>query len=150
MRKLLTKAETDRLTKAWSGDLTLANLSVQAKVFNPYGMGTWYLLALNPNGGDELFAIVDLMFLEVGSVSLHELQTMRVAPFNMPLERDRYFEPKQADQLYRELSAARSGGTATYRDGGEINGVGTPGIMFNPNKVFTGYSKVPASPSIIE
>lgn len=150
MKKLLTKAETDRLTKAWSSDLTLANLTVQAKVFNPYGMGTWYLLALNPDGGDELFAIVDLMFLEVGSVSLHELSGVRVPPFNMPLERDRYFEPKKADELYRELSASRASGTANFAAGGKIERVEGSGLTFNPNQVFVGYSKVPASPSIIE
>lgn len=150
MKKLLTKADTERLKKAWSSDLTLANLKVEAKVFNPYGMGTWYLLAMNPEDGDELFAIVDLMFLEVGSVSLAELQSMRVAPFNLPLERDRYFEPKPADELYRELSAARSMGTSSYESGGEIKSVKAPGLTFNPNAVFTGYSKVPARPSIIE
>lgn len=150
MKNLLTKAETEKLTKAWSSDLSLANLTVHAKVFNPYGMGTWYLLALNPDGGDELFAIVDLMFLEVGSVSLHELATLRVAPFNMPLERDRYFQPRKADELYRELSASRASGTANFASGGKINKVEPSGLTFNPNQVFVGYAKVPATPSIIE
>ncbi len=72
------------------------------EIFNPFGQGTWYLINQDPEDPDYLWAIVDLMEVEVGSVSKRELEETKVR-FNLSLERDLYFEPMNAQKLYKGL-----------------------------------------------
>lgn len=80
---------------------------VVCKIFNPYGRGTWYILNSDPNDPDYLWAIVDLFEIEVGSVSREDLESIKVPPFRLPLERDKGFSPMNAGDLYRNLMSGK-------------------------------------------
>ena len=56
-----------------------------------------------PNDLDYLWTIVDLMEVEVGSVSKRELEQTRVK-FDLPLERDLYFELVNAQTFFQGLN----------------------------------------------
>lgn len=92
--KLLTKSQEEKLIanhhlqEANNGEIE--DMKVVAKIFNPYGVGTWFLSEYNPD--DRIaFGVADLGYAEMGSFALWELEELKVPPFNMPLERDRHF-----------------------------------------------------------
>ena len=73
-QKLFTKQVDDMLFKQYQLGSSLENQKVVAKIFNPYGKGTWYLLNSDPNDPNYIWAIVDLFDIEIGSVSRAELE----------------------------------------------------------------------------
>jgi len=79
---------------------------VIAKIYNPYGRGTWYLINQDPNDPDYLWAIVDLHAVEMGSVSKSELEEclIPVAGFKFPLERDKFFKEVTVKELWDQLN----------------------------------------------
>lgn len=87
------------LTDRMKGDLRAASGKGGAnplfKVFSPEGSATWLLCSLDDDG-DTLWAVCDLGMgcVEYGTVSLTELETTRTPGFKLPMERDRYFDPK--------------------------------------------------------
>ena len=100
--KLFTKEIEKKLQAQYAKGSDLESQDVIAKIFNPFGKGTWYLINQDPEDPDYLWAIVDLMEVEIGSVSKKELEQTR-ARFNLGLERDLYFEPINAQKLYEGL-----------------------------------------------
>jgi hypothetical protein len=92
--KLLTKAQEKKLIDNYNlqeaNNGELEDLKVVAKIFNPYGRGTWYLSELNPDD-KTAFGVADLGDAEMGYIDLKELENLKTPPFNMPLERDQYF-----------------------------------------------------------
>ena len=100
--KLFTKEIERKLQAQYPKGSDLENQDVIAKIFNPFGQGTWYLINQDPEDPDYLWAIVDLMEVEIGSVSKKELEQTRVR-FNLGLERDLYFEPMNTQKLYEGL-----------------------------------------------
>ena len=113
--KLFTKQIDDKLYSQFDNGSDLANQNVVAKIFNPYGRGTWYLINSDPSDPDYIWAIVDLFEIEVGSVSRAELQNLRVPPYKLPLERDMSFIETNAEEL---LNGLRNG--KTFAEGGDI------------------------------
>ena len=111
--KLFTKSIDEQLFKQYPLGANLENQQVVAKIFNPYGAGVWYLLNSDPEDPDYLWAIVDLFEVEMGSASRSELESLKVPPFNLGLERDLYFEPINAKELYNNLLKGQK-----YQDGG--------------------------------
>ncbi|MBU2009588.1 MAG: DUF2958 domain-containing protein [Chloroflexi bacterium] len=68
---------------------------VVAKFFDPTGSWTWY--AVEFDGKDQFFGLVDGFELEWGYFSLSELQSIKGA-FGLGIERDLYFgHPKIKD-----------------------------------------------------
>ena len=60
------------------------------KLFNPYGVGTWYLSELDDN--DIAFGQCNLGYeTELGYVCLNELKNMKLKPFGGKIERDLYW-----------------------------------------------------------
>ena len=114
--KLFTKDIDKKLFAQFEQGSDLENQMVVAKIFNPYGRGVWYIINSDPSDPDYLWAIVDLFEVEAGSVSRSELESIKVPPFRLPLERDMYFTPINAMELYRGLRAGK-----TYAEGGEIS-----------------------------
>jgi len=100
--KLFTKEIERKLQAQYLKGSDLEGQDVIAKIFIPFGRGTWYLVNQDPEGTDYLWAIVDLMEVEIGSVSKTELEQTKVR-FNLGLERDLYFEPRNAQKLYQGL-----------------------------------------------
>jgi hypothetical protein len=113
---LFTKEIDKKLFAQYLKGSDLENQVVVAKIFNPYGRGNWYIINSDPSDPNYLWAIVDLVEVEVGSVSRNELENIKLPPFRLGLERDMYFEPINAAELYRGLRAGK-----TYAEGGEIS-----------------------------
>jgi hypothetical protein len=101
--KLFTKDIDEKLFKQYLQGSNLESQNVVAKIFNPYGMGTWYLLNSDPDDPDYLYVISDLNEIEIGSVSRNELESVKVQPFGLGLERDLYFESINAKELFDGL-----------------------------------------------
>jgi hypothetical protein len=121
--KLFTSAIDKQLFAQYNMGNDLESQKVVAKIFNPYGKGTWYLLNSDPNDPDYVWAIVDLLDIEMGSVSRSELESIKVPPFRLPLERDTSFTPINALELYRGLNQGKryaNGGTTGYNADVEI------------------------------
>jgi hypothetical protein len=114
--KLFTKDIDQKLFDQYMMGNDLENQMVVAKIFNPYGNGVWYLLNSDPSDPDYLWAIVDLLEVEVGSVSREQLETLKVPPFRLGLERDLYFTPMNAKKLYKALLSGEK-----FEDGGTID-----------------------------
>jgi hypothetical protein len=114
--KLFTKDIDKKLFAQFEQGSDLENQMVVAKIFNPYGRGVWYIINSDPSDPDYLWAIVDLFEVEAGSVSRSELESIKVPPFRLPLERDMYFTPINAAELYRGLLSGKR-----YAEGGEIS-----------------------------
>jgi len=114
-QKLFTKQIDDMLFKQYAMGNELSKQKVVAKIFNPYGSGTFYLLNSDPSDPDYIWAIVDLFEIEVGSVSRESLETMKVPPFGLNLERDIYFQPINASELLSRLYQGE-----TFANGGEL------------------------------
>ena len=102
--KLFTDIIEQLLQEQYKFGNDLKKQQVIAKIFNPYGKGTWYLLNQDPEDPDYLWAIVDLDYVEIGSVAKSDLEEIKVPPFNMPLERDTDFEPVNAKKLFDQLT----------------------------------------------
>jgi len=121
--KLFTKEVDKQLFAQYPKGSSLENQMVVAKIFNPYGRGVWYLLNSDPEDPDYIWAIVDLFEPEMGSVSRSELQTVKVPPFGLGLERDIYFTPKPAKEVFEGVLSGKR-----YAAGGM-----TPGRYYKDN-----------------
>ena len=150
MNELFTKDTEKKLKKQFSKGFKIKDLDVVAKIFNPYGLGTWYLLSQNPQNEDELFAIVDWFELEIGFVSKEEISSIKVPPFGLPLEKDKYFQNVNAEVLLSQIRGARAVSTSNFEDGGVIGLQNVNKPTFSPALVFVGYNKTPSSTLIIE
>ena len=101
---LLTKQQQTKLQKQFPMGSDFKQ-KVVAKVFNPSGAGTWYLINQDPDDPDYLWCVADLGFgHEMGSVSLSELESVKGA-FGLPMERDRYFDEMTVQELWDKLNA---------------------------------------------
>lgn len=116
--KLFTKGIDKKLFAQFPKGGSLEGQKVIAKVFNPYGRGRWYIMNSDPNDPDYLWGIVQLFDgePEVGSFSREELENIKVGAFKLPLERDLYFDERDAMQVYNGLKSGK-----TFEDGGEMD-----------------------------
>jgi hypothetical protein len=67
-----------------------ADVPVPVKLFNPIGVGTWYLTEYCPET-DEGFGLCDIHEAELGYVSLRELRGMNL-PLGLTIERDIHWD----------------------------------------------------------
>lgn len=116
--KLFTSGIDKKLFAQYAKGSDLKNQKVIAKIFNPYGKGLWFIINSDPNDPDYLWAIVSLDEVEVGSVSRKELENLRVGKFRLPLERDLYFTPMNAEEV---LEGVRKG--KRFARGGEVDSI---------------------------
>jgi hypothetical protein len=119
--KLFTKSIDKKLFAQFPKGGNLEGQKVVAKVFNPYGRGRWYIINSDPDDPDYLWGIVELFEgqPEVGSFSRSELENIKVGAFKLPLERDMYFDDKNAMEIYQGLKNGKR-----YADGGKIEDSG--------------------------
>ncbi|MCC7162459.1 MAG: DUF2958 domain-containing protein [Anaerolineae bacterium] len=66
-----------------------ADPTIVCKFFTPDSSWTWY--AIEFDGDDTFYGLVDGFEQEFGSFSLAELETLR-GPMGLPVERDLYFK----------------------------------------------------------
>lgn len=81
-----------------------------AKLFCPWGAGTWLLSELDPEEPDVAFGLCDLGVgcPELGSVSLAELAAIR-GPGGLRIERDLHFHPKMTLSAYARVANEAGG-----------------------------------------
>lgn len=115
--KLFTKSIDNKLFAQFPKGGSLEGQKVIAKIFNPYGRGRWYIMNSDPEDPDYLWGIVELFDgePEVGSFSRSELENLRVGAFKLGLERDLYFDPMDAMEVYRGLKMGNK-----FEEGGTL------------------------------
>lgn len=95
----------DRLpTYADLGDRTADDITAPVRLFNPTGIGTWYIAAYDP---DTMIAwgVADIHCRELGSFSMQELLDFR-GRFNLPIERDLHYRPTSLATLLGDATRA--------------------------------------------
>lgn len=105
--KLLTVEVLKRLPPLYSQENT-ADPVCQVKFFTPDANWTWYAIEGSPQegeyhpGGDMMFfGYVVGLEKELGYFALSELQSIR-GRFRLPVERDRYWEPRTLSQVKKD------------------------------------------------
>lgn len=101
--KLMTKEIEKAARKQYPMGADLESQKVVGKFFDPCGSWTWYVLNQDPETPDYLWGIVDGYEVEMGSFSLSELQTAKLAIPGLSIERDKFFEPMPAKDLWERL-----------------------------------------------
>ena len=100
--KLLTKEITEKAQKQYDKGSDMGQMVV-AKFFDPMGSWRWYLMNLAEDK-DYAWGIVDGNAVEMGSFSMRELQSIQL-PLGLGIERDKFFEPVKASELYRKMTS---------------------------------------------
>jgi hypothetical protein len=99
--KLLTKEIKKRLPKLYEME-GVEDPVVQVKFFNPCGRGTWYGIEYDEEK-KLFFGLVALDYPEKGYFSLEELESNRIPPFGLKIERDKYFKPKKLSEVKESI-----------------------------------------------
>ena len=95
--ELLTKEITEGLPKLYTTEkVPTGEKTCVVKFFQPWGSWTWY--AVEFDGKDTFFGLVDGFELEWGYFSLSELKSVQ-GPFGLAIERDRYFGMPQMKDI---------------------------------------------------
>jgi len=117
---LFTPEIDKKLFEQYKYGSDMSKQDVVAKIFNPFGAGTWYVMNADPEEPDYLWGIVDLFEVEMGSMSREELVSLRIPPLNVRLERDVSFKPIDAKELWTNLQDGKKykfGGNVDYKQG---------------------------------
>jgi hypothetical protein len=101
MMMLLTKANRKALPKLYATEEQGDDAMAVVKFFDPSGSWTWF--AVEYDGDDTFFGLVDGFELELGYFSLSELKSVR-GKLGLGIERDRYFTPTSIGELKRKHS----------------------------------------------
>ena len=94
---LLTKKIREKLIKNHLEQDGTKTFKAEVKLFNPCGIGTWYLSELNPDT-NVAFGLCELHEKELGYVSIDELKEIEL-PFFLKIERDLYYQPTHFSEL---------------------------------------------------
>ncbi len=98
--KLLTK-ELEKAFRKVGSQEDVADPVVVAKFFNPTGGQTWLAMEYNPER-KVFFGYVSLFndhCNELGDFSLEELESVRMPPFGLGIERDMHFTPAPLSEV---------------------------------------------------
>jgi hypothetical protein len=79
---------------------TFDNIVCKVRLFNPTGIGTWWIAAYDPDT-EIAWGVAELHCREVGSFSMRELAEYR-SPFGFPVERDLHFQPTTIARILSE------------------------------------------------
>lgn len=102
--KLLTDEIRHRLPPLYANEHEPDPL-VQVKFFTPWTGWTWY--AIEFDGDDTLFGLVEGLDAELGYFSLSELESVR-GPGGLRIQRDMYFQPTPLSNLTSVLPATEA------------------------------------------
>ncbi len=103
LKKLVANFEANQ--KAIETDGNTIDFKPVVKLFNPTGVGTWYLTELDPVT-NIAFGLCDLGSPELGYVSINELASVRVG-FGLGIERDLHFKADKTLSEYAEEARNR-------------------------------------------
>ena len=93
---LLTQAQKNKLVENHKAQDGTKEFLAVVKLFNPTGVGTWYLSELDPET-NVAFGLCEIHEKELGYVSLDELSEFK-GQFGLGIERDKYFTPKTLEE----------------------------------------------------
>ena len=93
--KLLTAALRKQLPPIYSQE-HIADPLVLVKFFTPWAKWTWY--ALEFDGEDQFFGLIDGAEAELGYFALSELSGIK-GPLGLHVERDRFWKPTPLSQV---------------------------------------------------
>ena len=103
--ELLTGSLRATLLKAYHDNASnRPDPMILVKFFCPWSSWTWY--AIDFDGNDTLFCLVDGFELELGPVSLSELESIR-GKGGLRIERDLHFRPKRLSVIREKLAEKR-------------------------------------------
>jgi len=89
-QKLFLDKQYNQLVKNFKEQDGTKQFKAVVKLFNPNGVGTWYLSELNPDT-NEAFGLAHIHEKELGYISIDELKNFKGA-FGLGIERDISFE----------------------------------------------------------
>ena len=98
--ELLTEEIRRQLPPLYSQDKLGGKAIAYVKFFTPDSSWTWW--AIEFDGQDIFFGLVEGHVKELGYFSLSELQSLR-GPLGLPVERDLYWQPKRLEEIAPEL-----------------------------------------------
>ncbi len=93
---LLTQAQKNKLIENHKAQDGTKEFKAVVKLFNPTGVGTWYLSELDPET-NVAFGLCQIHEKELGYVSLDELSEFK-GQFGLGIERDLHFTPKTLEE----------------------------------------------------
>jgi hypothetical protein len=102
-QKLLLDSQYKKLVENHKAQDGTKTFKAVVKLFNPTGIGTWYLSELDPET-NVAFGLCELHEKELGYVSLDELKEFK-GKFGLGIERDKYFTPQSLQILQMEGAA---------------------------------------------
>ena len=94
--KLINNKIKNKLPKLFEQDSKGLNAVAYVKFFTPDSNWSWY--AMEFDGVDIFFGLVDGLDKELGYFSLSELESVR-GPLGLKIERDLYFKPTKIGEL---------------------------------------------------
>ena len=97
---LLTKALRGALPPLGATDGQGGQAVAVVKLFTPDSSWTWF--AVEFDGDDLFFGLVDGLEMELGYFSLAELESVR-GPLGLPIERDRFWTRKTLGEIAPSL-----------------------------------------------
>ena len=97
---LLTQAQKNKLVENHKAQDGTKEFSAEVKLFNPTGLGTWYLSELDPET-NIAFGLCCIHEAELGYVSLDELSEFK-GQFGLGIERDKYFVSMTLDDCKKK------------------------------------------------
>ena len=97
---ILTKAIKEKLIANHKEQDGTKSFKAVLKLFNPTGIGTWYLSELNPDNNNA-FGLCCLTEEEFGYVNLDELLSFK-GQFGLGIERDRHFKSKTLEECQQK------------------------------------------------
>ena len=84
-------------------DLSMDEIQVICKLFNPVGAGSWWLYEDVGQGYYRAFvSLDDPRTAEIGIINLPELTALKL-PFGLKIERDINFEPRSLQAIIKEV-----------------------------------------------
>jgi len=95
-QKMFTQEQYEQLIKNHKEQDGSKDFKAVVKLFNPAGIGTWYLSELDPER-NVAFGLCCLHEKELGYVSIEELKDFR-GRFGLGIERDKFFTPKTLEE----------------------------------------------------
>ena len=101
--KLMTAEMKKELPALYSQEHAQEPLAL-AKFFTPWSNWTWY--AMEFDGEDTFFGLVDGFDCELGYFSLSELESVK-GPGGLRVERDLYFKPTPIKTLQQKIANRR-------------------------------------------
>ena len=88
--QLLTKAQKEKMIKNHQEQDGTKEFKAVVKLFNPTGIGTWWLSELAP-ATNIAFGVASIHEKEMGYIDLKELKEYK-GQFGLGIERDKYFQ----------------------------------------------------------